>query len=73
MIGRERIGLGHFNNRRPPIEGKINAEGYERAKNRPEQTALPHMKPVRLDLNNGDRAVALKIHIESVEDGVHPH
>ncbi len=50
-----------------PVEREIHADGNQRAENRAEDAALAHMKPVGLDLDDGHRAVALKIHVDGVK------
>ena len=60
------LSLRHVDDRLAPIEREINAERNQRSENRAEDTAFAHMKPVCLHLDDRDRAVALKIHVERV-------
>ena len=51
-----------------PIEREIDAERNQCSENCAEHSAFADMKPVRLDLDDRDRAVALEIHVERVDD-----
>src|SRR5258708_140594 len=65
--------FGHADYGLPPIEGKIDTEGYEGPEYSSENSALSHMKPVGLYLNDGNRPVALKIHVDRVDCGKRCH
>ncbi len=64
------ISFCQFNNPGAPVEGKINADGNQRAENRAEHAAFADMKPVGFDFDDGNRAVALEIHVDRVERGI---
>ena len=61
------IGLGEVHDDLAPVERKIHADGNERAKDRAEHAPFAHMEPIRLDLDDGNRAVALEIHVHRIQ------
>jgi len=62
------MSLGHVGQRLTPIKSEIDSQGNEGAEDRPEDAPLAHVEPVGLDFDDGNSAVALKIHVDRVND-----